>query len=77
MDTRKWKERFDRLKPDEQLEILMEFAALTRFATRRAETPAQKRDRHMAYLQMLALIGFNIDEALDCQTVKPDGKARW
>lgn len=66
MDTVEWKERFDRLKPDEQLDILMAFAA------RRAETPAQKRERHMLYLQMLALVGINADEALDCQTIKPD-----
>lgn len=39
---------------------------------RRAETPAQMRDRRMAYLQMLALAGVNADEALDCQTIKPD-----
>lgn len=66
MDTREWKEIFDRLKPEEQLDVLMTFAAC------RAETPAQKRDRHMAYLQMLALVGVNADEALDCQTIKPD-----
>lgn len=66
MDTVKWKEIFDQLRPDEQLEILMQFA------TRCEETPPQLRARHILFLQMMALVGVTADEALNCQTIKPD-----
>lgn len=29
-------------------------------------------ERHMAYLAMLSIVGVSADEALDCQTIKPD-----
>ena len=67
MDTREWQERFDRLKPDEKLDVLMALLAASDNSFKRAETPVQMRER-----QMLAAVGVDADEALDCQTIKPD-----
>jgi hypothetical protein len=61
-----FKKMFDALSPDEQLDWLLALFG------EQAETPESKRERHMLYLQMMGLDGVNADEALGCQTIKPD-----